>query len=195
MERLTLVTAMQTASAATFALVLSLPGGFAPGTVTTFPTQGVHENFYDPWVRLPEFTPQPITRVQRTARDLLALTGWSHRRLARLLNVSHPTVAALVEGRSTGSTADISNRLLAAHSVIKRVNMLVDRDPAETSRVMDVTSPTTDHTPAELLAEGHVTESLLAAIDVIQPQRQTTSLMTGAWPARPGEGTHDPAQD
>lgn len=184
---------MSTATSATVAVLLSLPG-VGIGTVSTAPTVVDTPGLYSSWVKLPATKVSPSSRTQTSARELASMTGWSQRKLAKLLGITHPTVKALVEGRSTGSSSDTATRVIEAHSVVRRVYLLVGSDAVETARLLGASPAPGKHTPAELIAEGRSTEGLLAALDVLNPPRPELSMMSGLWPSTSGVDTHDPSE-
>ena len=183
-----------TASNATFALLLALPGGIGIGTVSTAPSLVETPGLYSPWIQLPAAKTTPSSRVQAAARELASMTNWSRRKIATLLEVTHPTVTALIEGRSTGSNSDTANRVIDAHGVVKRIHALVGGDVTETVRVLESTPAAGTNSPAQLLAQGQPSDALLAALDVLNPPQPAGSMMTGLWPLRVGAGTHDPSE-
>ena len=183
---------MSTASNATFALLLAFPGTAGIGTVSTTPVVAEGNSLYSSWVALPATTASPSSRTQASTRELASMTGWSQRRLAKLLRVTHPTVKALIEGRSTSS--DIASRAIEAHGVVRRVHTLVGGDVAETARVLDSKPEPGRKSAADLVSQGKISEGLLAAIDTLNPPRAESTMMTGLWPSKVGAGTHDPSE-
>ena len=56
-------------------------------------------------------------------------TGWSHRGLANVLEISHPTVSALEQGTSPARVGDLFDRLVEAHEVVRRVHLIAASQP------------------------------------------------------------------
>ncbi len=178
----------RTSTAAIVAL-LALPGVSAGATVSTMPIDTARAGIYDTWVRVPELIPRPSPRSQRLTREIRRQTGWSNRQLARVLEISHPTVRALEEGRSRPGDSDLLARLVDVDAVVSRVFMLMGQDASETRRVLE-SAPDTGQSPAELLRARQPSEAYLAAMDAIRPPERSP-LMSGFWASRAGEATHD----
>jgi hypothetical protein len=173
--------------AASATLVLPHPGPFG-GTVDTQPVARPSErDLFAPWVGLPTISPRPPLEAQRLTKAVLTSTGWSHRALARVLNVTHPTVTALAHGRSAARTKDLYDRLVEVNDVVSRIHLVAQRDTVETNRLLS-TTPESGSDAATLLSERRPVEAYLAALDVLRPPRQT-GMMTSEWPAPAGEAT------
>ena len=157
--------------------------------------QPVEDGFelFDWWVETPKIVSQPAPQVQRLTQELLVWTGWSHRRLANVLKISHPTVSALEQGTSSARVGDLFDRLVEAHEVVKRVHLIADRDPSRTSRLLS-TPPEPGNSASSLLARRRPAEAYLAALDAQRPRR-AEPMMQSIWPARVGEATVDLAED
>ena len=178
-----------TASAAT-TLLLTAPTPFSAyeRTVHTEPVQAVPELF-DFWVRVPPTASRPAPRVQAMTVAIRKLTGWSQRRLAKVLHTSHPTIAAIEQGRSTASSGDLFNRVVEVHGVVERVALLVNNEAAEVDRLLSAASGT-GPSAHELLGDRKPAEAYLAALDERQPRR-VGQMMNGVWPAVAGQATVD----
>ena len=121
------------------------------------------------------------------AMAVLEWTGWSQRGLAQVLQVSHPTVAALVHGRSGARMGDLWERLNEVHAVAKRVSLIAEQDVSEIHRLL--TSPSDSGDIAmELLSQRRPAEAYLAALDVLH-HRRGMSGMQSVWPVRMGQAT------
>lgn len=177
------------ASPAAFAALLVLPGGFVDSTVATVPIQEASAGIYDPWVRVPKLAPRPTPGAQRMTREIRRVTGWSQRKVAQVLGITHPTVRALEEGRSGHRDPALFERLVQTHAVIARVHLLLGGNAVDTGRVLDTAPSNSTDTAAQLLAASRPGASLAAALDVIRPRR-SAPMMTGIWPARAGEATN-----
>ena len=150
-------------------------------------------DLFDPWVRVPEAPSRLAPHAQRLTQELLSWTGWSHRSLASVLEISHPTVSALEQGTSSARAGDLFDRLVEVHEVVERVHLVADRDASRTSHLLS-TTPESSDSARELLAERRPAEAYLAALDVLSPRR-VGPMMQGIWPARAGEATVDLADD
>ncbi len=179
-----------TASAAA-TVMLSLP--ILPAAGSTVDTRPVSDTpgLFDFWVQVPAMESRPAPRAQRLTRAVREWTGWSHRRLATVLDSTHPTVAALEQGRSMGRAGDLFERLLEVHEVVHRVFLVADRDASEVDRLLESPSQS-GATATELLTVRKPAEAYLAALDVSRPRR-VGPLMQGLWPSKVGEATADPA--
>lgn len=120
-------------------------------------------------------------------------TGWSHRGLANVLEISHPTVSALEQGTSPARIGDLFDRLVEAHEIGRRVHLIADRDPSRTSRLLN-TPPESGTSASSLLAQRRPAEAYLAALDAQRPHR-VERMMQSIWPARAGHATIDRAED
>lgn len=177
-------------SAAAFVALLALPGVSADVTVSTMPIDATRAGIYDTWVRVPELIPRPSPRSQRLTREIRRQTGWSNRQLARVLEISHPTVRALEEGRSRPGDSELLARLVEVDAVVSRVSMLTGQEVSETRRILESGPSGSGRSPVELLRTRQPSEAYLAAMDVIRPPERSP-LMSGVWASRAGEGTHD----
>ena len=120
-------------------------------------------------------------------------TGWSHRGLANVLEISHPTVSALEQGTSPARVGDLFDRLVEAHEVVRRVHLIAARDPSRTRHLLR--TPSASGVSAEtLLARRQPAEAYLAALDAQRPRR-VGPMMQSIWPARAGDATVDLAED
>jgi len=174
----------QATASASIAVALSIPAFLGAGTVLTAPPRpSPPENLFDWWVRVPDRSAKPAPAVQRSVRDVLRWTGWSHRKFARVLGTTHPTVSALELGTTTGSSID-RDRLEGVHEVVQRIHVLAGRERDETDRLLS-TQPDGRPSAFDLLSESKAADAYLAALDVIRPRR-TSGMMSGMWPATPG---------
>ena len=150
-------------------------------------------DLFDWWVATPEIVSRPAPQAQRLTRELLVWTGWSHRGLANVLAISHPTVSALEQGTSPARVGDLFDRLVEAHEVVRRVHLIADRDPSRTCYLLS--APAASGASAEtLLAKRQPADAYLAALDAQRPRR-VGSMMQSIWPARAGDATIDLAED
>lgn len=171
--------------------VLPWSGTLSGATVFKHPFQE-RVNLFDPWVKAPVPVSRPAPQAQVLARTILGWTGWSHRGLARVLEISHPTVAALEQGRSTAQVGDLMDRLVEVHEVVRRVHLIADGDVSRTRHLL-TTSSESDEIAMELLSDRRPAEAYLAALDALRPRRSGL-MMQSVWPARAGEATVDLAE-
>ena len=120
-------------------------------------------------------------------------TGWSHRGLANVLEISHPTVSALEQGTSPARVGDLFDRLVEAHEVVRRVHLIADRDPSRTSRLLSTPSAS-GSSANSFLAQRRPADAYLAALDAQRPRR-VERMMQSIWPARAGDATADLAEE
>lgn len=170
--------------------LLALPGVSSDLTVSTMPIDPVRAGIYDTRVRVPELIPRLSPQSQRLTREIRRQTGWSNRQLARVLEISHPTVRAIEEGRSRPGDGELLARLVEVDAVVGRVFMLMGQDAGETRRVLESVPPDAGQSPAELLRTRQPSQAYLAAMDAIRPPERSP-LMSGFWASRAGEATHD----
>lgn len=157
-------------------------------TVRLQPLQDRCELF-DLWVETPETVIRPAPQAQQLTQELLAWTGWSHRGLASVLEISHPTVSALERGTSPARVSDLFDRLVEAYEVVRRVYLIADRDPSRTSHLLSA-SAESGHSASSLLAQRRPAEAYLAAMDAQRPRR-VERMMQSIWQARAGAATID----
>jgi transcriptional regulator with XRE-family HTH domain len=179
-----------TASAAA-TLLLAAPASYSAygGTVNTAPIETATSELFDFWVQVPATASRPAPRVQSMTVAIRKFTGWSQRKLAVVLNTSHPTVAALEQGRSTARVGDMFERIVEVHGVVERLFLLANQEAAEVDRLLEAAYETGP--PAiELLGDRRPAEAYLAALDVSRPRR-VGQMMKGVWPASAGQATVD----
>lgn len=137
-------------------------------------------------VGLPPSPPRPVPETTRLITLVRDRTGWSTRRLAEILHVSHSTVRRITAGQRPQSahSGDLPIRLRDTYEVVDRVYLLLMRDPQATARTLDH-APSGRRSPVEELRAGNPAEAYLAAIDLLQPSRPP-GLLTGDRPRREG---------
>lgn len=137
-------------------------------------------------VDLPLSLPRPVPEAARLIALVRDRTGWSARRLARILGVSHSTVLRIADGQhpAAAHSGDLPVRLRNTYDVVDRIHLLLMRDPAATARILDA-APPNGRSPAEELRAGNPAEAYLAAIDILRPS-QAPGLLIGDRPRRDG---------
>lgn len=143
---------------------------------------------FDPWVKVPEPSPSAAPRTQVLARSLRRQTDWSQRKLAKVLDTTHPTVRALEEGRSSAQQDQLYDRLVGVHEVVDRIFVVADRDTRETNRLLSALN-STGRSAVELLTTGDFAAAYLAALDAARPRRNS-GMMNGIWKSAPSTATH-----
>jgi hypothetical protein len=135
-------------------------------------------------VAVPLSPPRPVPEATRLIMLIRDRTGWSHRKLAEILPVSHTTVRRIAGGQQPESahSGDLPAKLRDTYDVIDRIYLLLARDPQATARVLDGALPGRS-SPWEALRSGNPADAYLAAIDVLRPPR-STGLLTGDRPRR-----------
>lgn len=144
-------------------------------------------DLFDTWVRLPAPKPYSPPKVQEQAAEIRACTGWSQRRLASVLNTTHPTVKALEQGRIVTRVRDLPARLSDIHRVVERVFLLAGRNPNETNRLLTSRANNRQLSAVDLLAEGRAAQAYLAVLDILRPPDE--GMAVGIWPSKPGVAT------
>lgn len=157
------------------------------------PRLEVRGDLFDLWIRVPESASRPAPSAQRLAQELLLWTGWSHRSLAAVLGISHPTVAALVQGKSSARVGDLFARLIEAHEVVQRVYLIADKDAPRARRLLSATSKS-GYSVRDLLAQRQPAAAYLAALDASGPL-PVGPMMQSIWPSSAGNATVDLAED
>ena len=147
------------------------------------------ETLFDLWVKAPKSEPIREPQAQALTRAVLEWTGWSNRKLAKVLACSHPTVAALEQGRSAGLIDGLFGRLCDVHAVAQRLFLIADRDTSQVDRLL-MTKLEAGYSAMDLLLERRTAEAYLAVLAVRRPHR-VAGMMQGIWPAKPGEATVD----
>lgn len=177
-----------TASAAA-TMVLSAGSALGFMTGTAIPYRGVQPvaGLYDTWVELPTSVARAAPRAQQLVVAIRRMTGWSHRRLAAIVGSTHPTVAAVEQGRSEARTGELFARLVEVSAVVERVHLLADRSPVEADRLLSATPPG-GIAAVDQLMRRDPGAAYLAVLDLLHPPSET-GMMTGFWPSRVGEAT------
>jgi transcriptional regulator with XRE-family HTH domain len=135
-------------------------------------------------VDLPPSPPRPVPEATRLITLIRDRTGWSGRKLAEILPVSHTTVRRIARGQQPESahSGDLPARLRDVYDVIDRIYLLQGRDPQATARTLD-SAPPGRSSPREELRSGNPADAYLAAIDLLGPPR-APGLLTGDRPRR-----------
>lgn len=133
-------------------------------------------------VRIPSSPPRPIPEAARLIALVRDRTGWSARRLANILHVSHSTVLRIAAGQQpkAAHSGNLPVRLRSTFDVVDRIHMLVQRDPAATAQILDE-APSGRRSPVEELRAGNAAAAYLTAIDALRPP-QMPGLLTGDRP-------------
>lgn len=152
----------------------------------TIDTRGAIWRVGDWAVALPPWPPRPVPETARLITLIRDWTGWSSRKLAGVLGVSHSTILRLARGQhpEAAHSGDLPIRLRNTYDVVDRIYLLLERDPVATARVLD-DSPPGRPSPVEELRVGKPAEAYLAAIDILRPARPA-GLLTGSRPRRDG---------
>jgi hypothetical protein len=138
---------------------------------------------------IPPSTPTEFPSVQVQLRQIKDWTGWSFRTLGTLTGTTHPTIEAVLEGRTRLTrTPDTARRISVLHRLIVRLRVVVHGDPDMLVRVLS--EPPGDGRPpaTELFTAGDLAGAYLAALDVLHPPR-TGNMMRSVFPAQPGKAT------
>ena len=135
---------------------------------------------------LPPSPPRPVPEATRLMTLIRDRTGWSTRKLAEILRVSHSTVRRISGGQRPESahSGDLPLRLRHTYDVVDRVYLLLMRDPETTARTLD-DAPPGRRSPAEELRADNPAEAYLSAIDLLRPSRPT-GLLAGDRARRDG---------
>lgn len=144
---------------------------------------------FEPWIVVPEYRPVRAPQAQWLVRDVKAATRWSARFIATILGTTHPTVAALIDGRAAGGRhlPELHAQLRELHDVVMRVHAIAGDDQEETVRLLTTARPGAEQA-VDLLRSRDPAGAYLAAVDAARPPR-SGGPMTGLFPARAGEAT------
>lgn len=159
-----------------------MQGAFG-GSVTQSPVPVRRASVFNWWIDIAQPSARPIPDVRRRLSDIRRMTHWSDRQIAKAVGVSHPTIAAMFQGR----LGRVSNRSRVAdvHDLVRRIYSLCGENPEATDRVLAAPAPSP--TPIVLVGEGQSTRAYLAAIERINPRQE--GLMRGSRPADVGRST------
>ena len=125
--------------------------------------------------------------ARQMIQQLAAWTGWSNRTLAEVLDTSHTTVGALLQGRplQPSRSGPLADRLAEAHQVVERAHHLTDHVAARTASVATVPDET-GTAAVDYLHGRNPAAAYLAIVDALRPRPR--GLLTGFRPAR-GDAT------
>jgi len=138
---------------------------------------------------IPPSTPTEVPSIQAQLRQIRDWTGWSFRMLGTLTGTTHPTIEAVLQGRTRLTrTPDTARRISVLHRLIVRLRVVVHGDLELLVRVLSEPPGDGRRSAVELFSAGDLAAAYLAALDVIRPPR-TDGMMRSLFPARPGEAT------
>jgi transcriptional regulator with XRE-family HTH domain len=134
----------------------------------------------------------PQRRIPSLREQLQAIkdrTGWSMRTLGAVTDTTHPTIEAILRGRTRlQRSPGTARRITDIYELTLRLWTVVGGDRATLDRALTETPGQTGSSATERLRAGDSAGAYLAALDVLQPPR-AGGMMTGRYPARPGEAT------
>ena len=138
---------------------------------------------------IPPSTPTEFPSVQVQLRQIRDWTDWSFRTLGTLTGTTHPTIEAVLQGRTRLTrTPDTARRISLLHHLISRLRVVVHGDQETLVRILSEPPGDGRPTAAELFTAGDLAAAYLAALDVFRPPH-TGGMMHSLFPARPGEAT------
>ncbi len=145
--------------------------------------------FPAPGWTIPPSLPPEVPSIQVQLRQIRDWTGWSSRTLGMLTGTTHPTIEAVLEGRTRLTRIpDTARRISVLHRLIMRLRVVVHGDLEMLVRVLSEPPGDGRPTAVELFSAGDLAAAYLAALDVIRPPR-TDGMMRSLFPAQPGEAT------
>ncbi|MHB8312457.1 MAG: hypothetical protein ACYDD0_04045 [Candidatus Dormibacteria bacterium] len=138
---------------------------------------------------VPASEPSRVPRTQEQLRQVKEWTSWSSRTLAQATGTTHPTVEAVLRGRSQlVRVPGFAHRIMILHMLVSRLWTVVDGDRIELTRALSGHPGGNRPSALEMLEADDVPGSYLAALDVLAPPR-TNGMMRGRFPRRPGEAS------
>lgn len=168
----------------------SIPGTYSDSSTAGLsaarrkPEQGLFSN----WVVYPDSKPRLASTLQRQFQDIAGWTAWSNRRVAYLLNTTHPTVAAVLNGRGGDRARGLADRATEVHAVLNRLYRATDADSGELRRIITERPFTGGPSAIECLRSDEPAQALLAALDVLNGP-PAAGLITGNDPVRGGDAS------
>lgn len=135
-------------------------------------------------------TPQRrIPSAREQLQSIRDRTGWSMRTLGAVTDTTHPTIEAILRGRTRlQRSPGTARRIADIYELTLRLWPVVGGDSAALDRALTETPGQAGSSATERLRAGDSAGAYLAALDVLQPPR-TGGMMIGRFPARPGEAT------
>lgn len=138
---------------------------------------------------IPPSPPAEVPSVQVQLRQIRDWTGWSSRMLGTLTGTTHPTIEAVLEGRTQLTrTPDTARRISVLHRLISRLRVVVHGDPKMLVRVLSEPPGDGRPTAVQLFSAGDLAGAYVTALDVFRPPR-TDGMMRSSFPAAPGKAT------
>lgn len=166
-----------------------------PGTYTDSSTVGLsvtprkkEHGLFSSWVTYPVSVPRLAPTLQRQFQDIIGWTGWSNRRVAYLLDTSHPTVAAVLSGSGGSRAIGLGDRAAEVHAVVDRLYRATGTDSRELRRIMTESPFTGSPSAVECLRSDEPARAFLAALDVMNGPR-ASGLITGNDPVFGGDAS------
>lgn len=160
------------------------------GIFSARPSQSPVANIFETY-DVEEFDDLPKPQTSELVRQILDLTRWSHRRFAQIIEVTHPTVTAVLRGDSGVLRSPSKQSLLAdLHQLILRVAPLAARKGYDLGEVLERSPGGGVSSALDLLKSREFGRAYVTAMDIITPPR-ATRFMAGSYPAVAGRSSLD----
>lgn len=125
-------------------------------------------------------------------QKLLDLTGWSQRRLATAIGVTHPTVAALLKGDAGALARSPQVRTVLADltTLVTRLAPLSARKGYDLWEVLNTPGGTADASAFDLVRGRELGRAYVTALDAMNPD-QGLGMSAGPYPVKAGISSVD----
>ncbi len=181
---------MSNAGVADVFMDYSIPGTYSDSSTvgSSVARRKTEHELFSSWVVYPDFKPRLASTLQRQVQDIAGWTAWSNRRVAYLLNTTHPTVAAVLNGRGGDRAVGLGDRAAEVHAVLNRLYRATGADAGELRRIVTEMPFTGGPSAVECLRSDKPARAFLAALDVLNGPR-AAGLITGNDPVRGGDAS------
>lgn len=139
-----------------------------PGTSIPVALYGTGSGAPIDCVILPARDPEVAVGARRQMRELLGMTGWSHRTVATVLHTSHVTVAKIASEGSSPRSSEVAERLAAVHACVRRLAPLA-ADAGALRAALESSVDEHGSTALKLLTSGDYARAYRFALGLLSP--------------------------
>lgn len=125
--------------------------------------------------------------IHEAALRIRQVTGWSDRTMAIAFGTSHPTVKALLDGRTVKRVIGLDERIKNTLALIDRLSVAAQNVNRPVASVLE-RQGADGRSALDLMARGDFGLAYVVALDALRPPRQS-GLMQGMWPAAVGQSS------